>query len=66
MTAMPPGNAPGRTPGQPAGAESPEPGDKPVMPVQSLEDTDAGWGEGSEPGADERLYRDRPPHWGSA
>jgi hypothetical protein len=36
-----------------------------ALPAQSLEDTDAGWGEQSEPD-DERLYRDRPPHWDSA
>jgi hypothetical protein len=31
-------------------------------PVQSSEDTDAGWGEVPEPD-DDRLFRDRPPHW---
>jgi len=34
----------------------------PVLPEQSREDTDAGWGEYPEQ-ADDRLYRDRPPHW---
>ena len=33
-----------------------------VLPEQSREDTDAGWGEYREQ-ADDRLYRDRPPHW---
>jgi AcrR family transcriptional regulator len=37
----------------------------PVPPEQSREDTDAGWGEPAEPDDDERLYRDRPPHWDS-
>jgi AcrR family transcriptional regulator len=37
----------------------------PVRPEQSREDTDAGWGEPAEPDDDERLYRDRPPHWDS-
>jgi hypothetical protein len=37
----------------------------PVLPEQSREDTDAGWGEPAEPDDDERLYRDRPPHWDS-
>ena len=32
------------------------------LPEQSSEDTDAAWGEYLEP-AEERLYRDRPPHW---
>jgi SAM-dependent methyltransferase len=32
-------------------------------PEQSAEDTDAGWGEQPEPGDDERLYGERPPHW---
>ena len=34
----------------------------PVLPEQSREDTDAGWGEYPVTD-DERLYRDRPPHW---
>jgi hypothetical protein len=33
-----------------------------VLPEQSSEDTDVAWGEYLEP-AEERLYRDRPPHW---
>jgi hypothetical protein len=33
-----------------------------VLPEQAPEDTDAGWGEYPEP-ANDRLYRDRPPHW---
>lgn len=37
--------------------------DTPVLPVQSQEDTDVGWGERPEPEDDERLYRERPPHW---
>jgi acetamidase/formamidase len=37
----------------------------PAPPVQSREDTDVGWGERPEPEDDERLYRERPPHWGS-
>jgi hypothetical protein len=32
--------------------------------VKSQEDTDAGWGERPEPDDDERLCRERPPHWG--
>jgi hypothetical protein len=35
---------------------------EPALPEQSLEDTDAGWGEYSARD-DDRLYRDRPPHW---
>jgi hypothetical protein len=35
---------------------------EPVLPEQSPEDTDAAWGD--YPGRDDdRLYRDRPPHW---
>jgi hypothetical protein len=34
----------------------------PVLPEQSPEDTDAAWGEYPE-SRDDRLYRDRPPHW---
>jgi hypothetical protein len=39
-----------------------EPTAGPVRPEQAREDTDAGWGEYPE-SADDRLYRDRPPHW---
>jgi hypothetical protein len=39
-----------------------EPDDKPVLPVPSVDETDVGWGEAPEPD-DERLRRDRPPHW---
>jgi hypothetical protein len=34
----------------------------PVQPVQSSEDTDAAWGEYPQRD-DDRLNRDRPPHW---
>jgi hypothetical protein len=34
----------------------------PVPPEQSREDTDAAWGEYATRD-DDRLYRDRPPHW---
>jgi hypothetical protein len=40
----------------------PEQADLPVLPEQAREDTDAAWGD--DPQADDdRLYRDRPPHW---
>lgn len=42
-----------------------DPDDGPALPVQSREDTDIGWGEQPDPDHDERLYRDRPPHWDS-
>jgi hypothetical protein len=35
---------------------------EPVVPEQSPEDTDAAWGEYRQRD-DDRLYRDRPPHW---
>lgn len=35
-----------------------------VLPDQTVDDTDGGWGEVSdERAADERLIGDRPPHW---
>jgi hypothetical protein len=40
-------------------------GDVPLLQIQSQEDTDLGWGEQPEPEDDERLYRERPPHWDS-
>jgi hypothetical protein len=35
----------------------------PPPPAQSREDTDVGWGEYRERDDDDRLLRDRPPHW---
>jgi hypothetical protein len=35
---------------------------EPVLPEQSPEDTDAAWGD-YPPRDDDRLSRDRPPHW---
>ena len=46
----------------------PEPTDAPavrILSVQSREDTDAGWGDYRDPDDDDRLLRDRPPHWGN-
>jgi hypothetical protein len=51
---MPPDEAP----------KQPDPRE-PVLPTQSREDTDVGWGEPPGPDDDERLSRERPPHWGS-
>jgi hypothetical protein len=48
-----------------ANPPGPEPDHEPVLPEQSAEDTDAGWGEAPEASDDERFHRDRPPHWGS-
>jgi hypothetical protein len=52
----------GRGPDQPAGAKVPLQDSRPVLEAQSPEDTDLGWGDQPEPD-DERLRRDRPPHW---
>ncbi len=52
-------------PEQPARVSLPDPRDEPVLPTRSRDDTDVGWGELPEPEDDERLYRERPPHWGS-
>jgi hypothetical protein len=49
------------TPTTPARTES-----APLLPTQSREDTDAGWGEYRERDDDDRLLRDRPPHWDNA
>jgi hypothetical protein len=38
-------------------------GDDPVLPLPSQDETDAAWGDRPEPDDDERLLRDRPPHW---
>ncbi len=50
---------PGRVPPVPA---DPAPAGRRLLPEQSREDTDAAWGDYPERD-DERLYRDRPPHW---
>jgi hypothetical protein len=44
---------------------APVPGSDTKVPQQSAEDTDSAWGERPDPGDDERLYGDRPPHWDS-
>jgi hypothetical protein len=36
--------------------------DGPVLPDQTRDDTDAGWGERTRSN-DDRLLDDRPPHW---
>ena len=60
-------NADSAQPGAESAAVAPAaagaaPGVGPVLPEQSREDTDAAWGEYPER-SDDRLYRDRPPHW---
>lgn len=59
--------APG--PAEPPGPAAPAPGPaplssarEPLLPERSGEDTDAAWGDYPE-SADDRLHRDRPPHW---
>lgn len=39
--------------------------DLPVLPDQTSDDTDTGWGEwrGSDDGDDARFLEERPPHW---
>jgi hypothetical protein len=41
----------------------PDPDEKPVLPAQSEEEGGLGWGDAAEPDDEERLRRDRPPHW---
>jgi hypothetical protein len=36
--------------------------DRPILPSQTRDDTEAGWGERHESN-DDRLLADRPPHW---
>jgi hypothetical protein len=57
--------SPGQAPDQPPSVSPPGPDDKPALPAQGAEDMDVGWGDQVEPD-DERLYRERPPHWDSA
>jgi hypothetical protein len=47
---------------EPGGQAAPAAGR--LLPEQSPEDTDAAWGDYRERERDDdRLYRDRPPHW---
>ena len=61
MTVVPEAKASSRSPNVGRSARS----DMPLLPVQSQEDTDVGWGEQPRPEDDERLQRERPPHWDS-
>jgi hypothetical protein len=48
---------------EPAPAQPASPAAKSsLLPEQSREDTDAAWGDHRERD-DDRLHRDRPPHW---
>jgi len=38
--------------------------DDPLLPEQTGDDTDVGWGDEPEPDDLERLLRERPPHHG--
>jgi hypothetical protein len=50
---------------EPADAGQSSRQDQQALPVQSREDTDIAWGEQPVPDENDRLYRDRPPHWDS-
>jgi hypothetical protein len=41
----------------------PDPDHQPTLPAQSEDETSIGWGEAPEEDDDERLRRERPPHW---
>lgn len=34
-----------------------------ILPDQTRDDTDAGWGERPDDDDDARLFEERPPHW---
>jgi hypothetical protein len=40
-----------------------DPEEAPLLPEQTRDDTERGWGE-SDTSNDDRLLEDRPPHWG--
>lgn len=42
---------------------SPSGDDDEALPEQTADDTDHGWGEMPEPDDDERLTREKPPHY---
>ncbi|MGI5213273.1 hypothetical protein [Plantactinospora sp. CA-290183] len=49
-------------PARPTDPSRPRPVRERVLPDQSVDDTDRGWGEHSRSN-DERLLAERPPHW---
>ncbi|WP_127573476.1 hypothetical protein [Georgenia faecalis] len=74
-----PGLPPGKRPaGERSGAPTPVPEDgatpgptepatpvrEPVLPDRASEDSDTAWGEYRGDSNDDRLRRDKPPHWG--
>ena len=50
-------------PSAPPDSHAPLPPAPPALPVQSQDETDVGWSERSQSDDDERLPRERPPHW---
>ena len=40
-----------------------DPEEAPLLPEQTSDDTERGWGE-RDASNDDRLLEDRPPHWG--
>ena len=53
-------------PVQPAPTAPPTVAPTPILPTQSSEDTDVGWGDYRDSDDDDHLLRDRPPHWDNA
>ncbi len=41
-----------------------EPEETPLLPEQTRDDTERGWGVSGDDSNDDRLLEDRPPHWG--
>lgn len=48
---------------RPAGSSGGDGADLPSLPDRSDDDRDEGWGEVPAADDDERLTRERPPHW---
>jgi hypothetical protein len=48
---------------RPASDPPEPPAEKPTLPERSGDEADVGWGDRPEPDDDDRLNRDRPPHW---
>ncbi len=44
-------------------APAPAPAPDPVVALRSADDSDLGWGEREGGSNDDRLSRDKPPHW---
>src|SRR5580658_7881066 len=56
---------PSMSPDNSQSSAQPHPHDTPALPLAGKDDTDTGWGGPPDSDDDDRLSRERPPHWDS-